>query len=159
VPDKFYNQIVANQIIGTNIQNDALIQIHHYLASNQAKNTIDKDMHIFAKDISGLTFETSFSHVLPGSIVLDNAGDTKLVSLVTQWYDPKIQTSHTGKDIWFGYKQCGLPLVLDHNTPNNSLAFLWAISPATSKSVNLMRPLFPRKQRHSDHGQSNAKSI
>lgn len=159
VPDKFYKQIKESNIVGKYIKQGALIQIHHYLASNQAQISIKEDIHKFAENITELTFETSFSHVLTGNIVLNDDGDASLVSLVKDWYDPKIQTSHTGEDIWFGYKKCGLPLVLDHNTPNNSLAFLWASSPDTSISLKRMRPLFPRKQRHLDHGQSNAEPI
>ena len=159
VPDKFYKQIKESGIIGKYIHHGALVQIHHYLASNQAQITINQEINNFAPSASELVFETSFSHVLTGNIVLNDGGDAKLVALVKDWYDPKIQSTHTRENIWFGYRECGLPLVLYHNTPNNSLAFLWASSPVNSDSPNRMRPLFPRKQRHLDHGQSNAESI
>lgn len=45
-------------------------------------------------------------------------------------------------DAKYGYADCGLPVVLHHNTPNNSLAILWYYE-------NCPRPgLFPRVQRH-----------
>jgi hypothetical protein len=47
---------------------------------------------------------------------------------------------------------CGLPLVLDHNTPNNSVALLWAETDGGDRDgakVPAMRPLFRRRQRHS----------
>ena len=53
-----------------------------------------------------------------------------------------------GKDAHFGFGECGLPLVLDHNTPNNSLALLWAETPGDG-GKHPMRPLFRRRQRHS----------
>ena len=45
-------------------------------------------------------------------------------------------------DAKYGYADCGLPLVLHHNTPNNSLAILWFYENCP------LRGLFPRVQRH-----------
>ena len=47
-----------------------------------------------------------------------------------------------GSSMRFGYADCRLPLVLDHNTPNNSIFLLWA-----GDSFNV-RGLFPRVSRH-----------
>ena len=46
------------------------------------------------------------------------------------------------KDAKYGYADCGLPVVLHHNTPNNSLAILWYYENC------VLRGLFPRVQRH-----------
>lgn len=45
-------------------------------------------------------------------------------------------------DAKYGYADCGLPVVLHHNTPNNSLAILWYYEKCS------LRGLFPRVQRH-----------
>jgi hypothetical protein len=45
-------------------------------------------------------------------------------------------------DAKYGYADCGLPVVLHHNTPNNSLAILWYYENCP------LRGLFPRIQRH-----------
>ena len=159
VPDKFFKQCRENKVFGQNITENAYIQIHHYLASEKAKTSIQNDLINFGKSLPNISFVLTFSHILSKNVVIDDNNDVNLVELIKDWYDKEIQDSHKGEDIWYGYKQCGLPLILDHNTPNNSIALLWAASPESSTSSKLMRPLFPRKQRHIDHGQSNAKSI
>ena len=60
--------------------------------------------------------------------------------LLHKYYDESIEDEHK-LDVTHGYSQCGLPLVLSHNTPNNSVYLLWARSNKTS-------PLFPRYERH-----------
>lgn len=71
----------------------------------------------------------------------------KLV-LGDDYYREREMDSHELKggttDMKRGYAGCSLPVVLVHNTPNNSLYLLWANEP---KSV---RGLFPRITRHKD---------
>lgn len=47
-----------------------------------------------------------------------------------------LRTTHTDvggvEHLGLGYGGCALPLVLDHNTPNNSVALLWAETEAGS---------------------------
>ncbi|OWJ56290.1 hypothetical protein BWU74_31490 [Paraburkholderia caledonica] len=89
--------------------------------------------------------------MLPHDIVVnDKDPDVDLVALLQSWYDKDIADKHTGDGIWFGYKQCGLPLVLEHNTPNNSVALLWATS--EEGATPQMKPLFARRKRHSSNG-------
>ena len=46
----------------------------------------------------------------------------------------------------YGYGYCALPLVLEHNTPNNSVPLIWS---ETGSQINpRMRPLFHRRDRH-----------
>lgn len=76
--------------------------------------------------------------------------DPKLDVFLKKYYDPEIMTDSLwegGCHVQNGFADCGLTLVLEHNTPNNSLAILWATStrPTTSHK---MRPLFSRRQRH-----------
>jgi hypothetical protein len=47
-----------------------------------------------------------------------------------------------------GYKECALPLILEHNTPNNSISLLWAETTG-AHGAHAMRPLFRRVTRHS----------
>jgi len=73
-----------------------------------------------------------------------------MVDLVEKYYDATPEDSHTAKgnsgDLKFGYSNCALPLILHHNTPNNSLYLLWAPDDAPT------RGLFPRVNRHKDEG-------
>ena len=69
----------------------------------------------------------------------------EMANLIDEYYDPAIQNEHTDEGqtpLHYGFASCGLPLVLAHNTPNNSIALLWADGSQT------MKPLFPRKDRH-----------
>ena len=126
--------------------------MHHHLASEQARRQIEADIACFAADNPKFKYTTSFSYVLPPDIVIgDGYPDPDLVALLRRCYDPGIEDEHTRRDIWFGYKQCGLPLVLEHNTPNNSVALLWAESKAGA-TPHQMKPLFARRKRHSSNG-------
>ena len=70
-----------------------------------------------------------------------------LDELLNNYYDANLEDEHTrkgGGDVKYGFANCGLPLVLAHNTPNNSLYLLWAESAK-------LRALFPRVNRHRKH--------
>lgn len=135
------------------ITNPCVLHIHHHLASQKAIQQIESSL----RDYLGgdLRFEIciTYSYELPKSIVIDDTDlDTSLTAMIRLYYDENIEDEHTGKDIWYGYKECGLPLILEHNTPNNSVALLWASSPPNKESVHKMQPLFTRRKRHSSHG-------
>ena len=69
-----------------------------------------------------------------------------LDALIDSHYDNENESSSTklgGTDLKYGFAGGGLPLILTHNTPNNSLGLLWA-------EGSSMRPLFPRITRHKD---------
>jgi len=137
--------------LGKELAPQCLLHIHHHLASEQARQQIEADLKRFANEFPEFEYVPTFSYVLSGDIVIrDSDPDVDLVNLLTSWYDPKIEDEHTGPDIWYGYKKCGLPLVLEHNTPNNSVALLWAGS--EEDGTPQMKPLFARRKRHSSNG-------
>jgi len=77
--------------------------------------------------------------VIPGTL-------PEFDALIDAHYDSENETTSTalgGTDLKYGFAGGALPLVLSHNTPNNSLGLLWAAGPN-------MRPLFPRITRHKD---------
>ena len=138
----------------TPLTSGCIIHAHHYIATEKARQTVSDAVALFASQ-QKISIELTFSTVFEKSIVLtDGDEDTNLVALIKKCYDKGIEDKHTGKDIWFGYKQCGLPLVLDHNTPNNSVALIWAETDPKNQQGVKMSPLFPRIKRHSEHGQS-----
>lgn len=98
----------------------------------------------------------SFGLDLPSSAKIDSSRDTAFCGLATNYYNSSIENKHTAKSgvkrMDFGYGACALPLVLEHNTPNNSMALLWAECEASEKEGKkepAMRPLFRRRVRHS----------
>jgi len=78
-----------------------------------------------------------------GCDVLLMASDSSpMIDVIKKYYDASVEDSHTGTNLHFGFKGGGLPLVLHHNTPNNSIFLLWVEGSETVK------PLFPRVSRH-----------
>ena len=96
----------------------------------------------------------TFGWRYPKELPLTTPADDAFITLTRKYYDEGIESNHTEKGgekhLGLGYAKCALPLVLDHNTPNNSVALLWAESePDKRKGDHSMRPLFRRRQRHS----------
>lgn len=146
---KFYKSSFKR--VGDFLSRDCVIHIHHHLASDRARSQIEMDLKTFEPHHPPFRYSASFAYVLPPDIVIDDrCADAALTSLIKAHYDKGIEDEHTKKDIWYGYKQCGLPLVLEHNTPNNSIALLWAES--KQDVPRRMKPLFARRKRHSSHG-------
>ena len=69
----------------------------------------------------------------------DNEVDQAFDELLHKYYDSAVEDEHKG-EVLHGYSECGLPLILSHNTPNNSLFLLW--------EKDKTEPLFPRYERH-----------
>jgi hypothetical protein len=89
------------------------------------------------------------TQVLAGAVIdsrlLTVDTTTPIGALCDRYYEEGLGDEHTG-NVKFGYDGCGLPLVLHHNTPNNSLFLLWA-----RRSKNFA-PLFVRYERHGREG-------
>jgi hypothetical protein len=89
--------------------------------------------------------------IVPSRIKITR-GDTtvEFTKLIEKYYNTAIDKVvfdvHMKKgntpDAKYGYADCGLPVVLHHNAPNNSLAILWYYENCP------MRGIFPRVQRH-----------
>lgn len=138
---------------GKQIAEGCVLHVHHYLASHAATSITQDTVSKFSAEMGKFKFLLTFSFVLDDDIVISDKSDSELVSLLKDHYDPSIEDDIVGKDIWFGYKRCGLPLVLYHNTPNNSVALLWASSTARRLPTDVqMKPLFTRKKRHIGNG-------
>jgi hypothetical protein len=153
----FVGQMIEAKRFGQHVTDDCVVQIHHYIGTAKSRATIDELLEEYRGTLElKISFKATYSMVLDKEIVIDDTAAAELVRLLEHYYDDSCEDEHTGEDIWFGYKQCGLPVVLDHNTPNNSVALLWAsASPKSSEEErHVMKPLFPRKKRHVEHGQS-----
>jgi hypothetical protein len=132
------------------------VVVHHFLATTQARDEITRREHQLRSERQGDWFpalEFTFGAVLPAKLPVNPDNPHDFLRLVERYYDPAVEAKkHNeaaggGSDVRHGYGRCALPLVLDHNTPNNSLALLWAESPSP-EGPHEMRPLFRRRQRH-----------
>ena len=77
--------------------------------------------------------------------------DAQFDMLIHAYYDNRLHDEHTRtggtEDVKYGYADGGLPLVLCHNCPNNSIYLLWG---QVEKKDLLpgIKALFPRISRH-----------
>ena len=122
--------------------------VHHYLATPRAKQAAFEREQQAARDRGKNWFrsvEFSFSAVLDSSIEVTDASDPDFLGLTDTYYDSSIEPEkHLREcgidDLKRGYAACSLPVILEHNTPNNSLALLWAES--RGENGPAMRPSF-----------------
>lgn len=133
--------------------------VHHLIGTEQARKHITSEVEAcrLADNDLWSTVEgapvINFGHLFNTPLLLNPAADEDFIALTQKYYDAGIQNGHTDKGgvlhLGMGYAGCALPVVLDHNTPNNSVALLWAESERKSNVGHKMRPLFRRRQRHS----------
>ena len=148
------------------LENDRLLEadcelcIHHYVASSAAVDAVKSRLECAKRTVDELwnwPLYFSYGTILPPKLPI-NSGDennNEFLHLTKTYYDPQMRTKHTdvgGVDhLGLGYGGSALPLVLEHNTPNNSVALLWAETDGSivdGAQAPAMRPLFRRRQRH-----------
>lgn len=130
------------------------VHVHHYVGTEDVRDklgVIDNEERLTRKDdwFPRLTF--SFSQLVQSNLKLTEVSCGSFWSVIQKYYNSSIETEHTkkggGKDVRLGFGQCALPLVLEHNCPNNSIPILWADTD-DGNGEHAMRPLFRRRQRH-----------
>lgn len=97
-----------------------------------------------------------FNHSVTAVQIIEDAtkngveSETAFIDLISEekYFDKSIIDRHYEKGKvekpYLGFDECGLPVVLNHNTPNNSLPILWF--PSDMKLTGL----FPRVTRHKE---------
>jgi len=127
-----------------------------YVATDRAKDHIGENLAQLNQERAqkGLaTFEPEFQVVQPLSddiaLTPENAGDLRALIDgydVEGTYDTSMSKGGPPDHQRWGFARCGLPVVLYHNSPNNSVAPLWMYRDRKYK----MPGLFPRIRRHWD---------
>jgi hypothetical protein len=143
---KFYNQTKSG-IQELFNQNNLYICIVLYMATEQACFWLENLAQEFFSQKS-VTWDIKVIQKLSERVPLQEPEDSTILSLIEQdyYYDPNVEDEHTkvgGGNLKLGFANCGLPLVLSHNTPNNSVFLLWA-----DPELYKIRGLFPRVSRH-----------
>jgi hypothetical protein len=118
---------------------DAHVTVVLYVASEQAIRHIEAMMQQAAPDWRLHVIQRLGDHLC--------VEDEDLVRLSDFFFDDVLIDKHKKRRTPLGYKDAALPLVLHHNTPNNSISPLWASSSGRTDGRN-MRALFPRYERH-----------
>jgi hypothetical protein len=116
-----------------------------YVAADQAIAHIEEGLSKLSFSKGTLHFDVI--HRLGPSTPLDASRDKAIIGLAQQdrYFDDTVDDEHAavaGTSKRLGYANCRLPVVLSHNTPNNSIFLLWA------EDVQSVRGLFPRVDRH-----------
>ncbi|MEJ7784824.1 MAG: hypothetical protein WKF96_08475 [Solirubrobacteraceae bacterium] len=120
---------------------DIQVTVILYVAAQQAFDHV-----VGVLKSSGLPhWEVRVVQTLPSWVRVDEQ-DHAVAELAERYYDDILTDEHKGRAA-LGYANCALPVVLSHNTPNNSVSLLWADT--TDEPGGLQRrALFPRYERH-----------
>jgi hypothetical protein len=124
-------------------RDDLKVMVVLFVATERAIEHLSGALSVLAADVGG-EWEVDTVQCLGSEIVIVAGTDSELDQLIQNVYDPIIDDKHMkkgGSDGRYGFADCGLPVVLAHNTPNNSIALLWA-------DTDRVRALFPRVTRH-----------
>lgn len=124
------------------------INIIFYIATKESLDKLEKEINDW-RTATKFPFEFTIEVIqkIEESIKIDSITDKDFINLSKKYIPSTIVNEHwekaKHKEFYLGYNECSLPLVLVHNTPNNSLPLLWYISAA-----NDFTGLFPRITRH-----------
>jgi hypothetical protein len=144
------------------------LHIHHYISTAQARGALEGRIREAAEKLPERSYGDALiteGMLLPhdhrlgaidaasGKMVEVRPSDADFLALCDAYYDDdlfkrlEVHCREAGQsDMKFGYANCALPMVLEHNTPNNSVPILWAET--EGKLGAPMRPLFLRRDRH-----------
>jgi hypothetical protein len=128
-------------------RNNIDIHIIFYLATEEA-------IEMLQSEISKWKLENSIPNqikvytiqLISSSVKSKVLLHTEFIKLAEKYFDSRVVNKHYKKGKhekpYLGFNECALPLVLNHNTPNNSLPILWLPEDMNKKG------LFPRITRH-----------
>ena len=137
---------------------DFSLHIHHYISSAQAHDAILERINAVKKELAGDWFasvEVEEGFLLPDSVRITEENEPGMWKICDEYYDHGLyeqlkehldQSKQT--HIRHGYGNSALPVVLEHNCPNNAITLLWAETDGSQQN-HPMRPLFMRRHRHS----------
>ena len=117
-----------------------------YIVADQAKRHIEAHLNNipFSKGI----IEFKYVHKLSEGAKLNSPHDDAILAIQEDYFDSKnaddkhSEEAGEGRSKRLGFDDCKLPVVLSHNTPNNSIYILWA------EDSHKIQGLFPRVSRH-----------
>jgi hypothetical protein len=143
---KFYNQ-ARSRIPKLFNEDNLYICIVLYMATEQACFWLEDLAQEFFLD-KPIAWDIKVIQKLSDRVPVQEPEDSPFLALVDRdcYYDPNVEDEHTkvgGGNVKRGFANCRLPLVLSHNTPNNSVFLLWA-----DPDLYKVRGLFPRFSRH-----------
>ena len=151
---RFHKAIVRD----SPFEKDFRVCVHHYIALHDAVDKLKQQQAQALEELGPAKWfpnvHFSFGTILPEDLPINRSAETearRFTEVADRYYDPELENEHTtegGTDMRLGFGHCAVPLILEHNTPNNSVSLLWAETNGRG-GAHSMRPLFRRRHRHS----------
>ncbi|WP_061868250.1 phosphoribosyltransferase-like protein [Prevotella intermedia] len=127
------------------------IDILFCIATEKARTNIKSSLDDYLKSVNRqnkVEFNIHIVQILEDKLSIDIKTDKDLVKLlkkdehfVEECVISKSYKVGKNDNPWLGFDECALPVVLAHNTPNNSLPIIW-------QDAERFHGLFPRISRH-----------
>lgn len=142
---KIYDRITTGDLVDPDYYE---INLLLYVATRQAVDHIEYWSEQYATAAGLKPLRLHVLHLIEKNLAITPNLDTPLAGILrkSDYYDDRASDRHIAvggtASAQFGFASCGLPLVLAHNTPNNSVYALWG--PEDYKFFGL----FPRVSRH-----------
>jgi hypothetical protein len=142
---KVYDQLHSSQLVDTSHYEVFLLL---YVATRQAIDHIEYWADLFTSERGYKPLRVRVLCTIERSMSLTAQPASNATTLLANkdYGDPSCADKHFRvggtEDVRFGFAGCALPVVLNHNTPNNSVFILWG--PESSHFPGL----FPRVSRH-----------
>lgn len=156
---KFFHTICGNQHFKNLLIDGFEVRIYFLIATNSALVRINLLLDEFKKDYDGLTVKAECIQTLGEDAKFTNHQEQEAKDMLAvigkKCYIHEDALTDAYKDSYaddsekryhLGYKQCALTVVLNHNTPNNSLPIIW--QPKREDKAQPLYPLFYRITRH-----------
>lgn len=144
------------------------LHIHHYVSTKQARDALVERIKEANEKLQNKSFGRALiteGMRLPNDLKVatidkttrvatpTHKTDGPIVDLCERYYDHDLylrlekHCKEAGQsDMKYGYADCALPLILEHNTPNNALPILWAET--EGELGKRIPPLYFRRDRH-----------
>lgn len=145
---KIYERLHQGDLIDTTHYEVFLLL---YIATRQAIDHIEYWSERFTSEYGYKPLQLRVLCPIESDVGLTRDIPAELESILknAQYYDPVAFDEHIAvggtTDAQAGFAGCALPVVLSHNTPNNSVYLLWG------PESNRFFGLFPRISRHKEH--------
>lgn len=134
-------------------KSDVSIQIYFCIATEFALKTIGKNLDSYLKSLelsNNFDVKVNCVQIIGNEVAEKIKSDSTFIDIIKkpQYFNPDVvakKSYQNGKcnEPYLGYNEGAFPIVLSHNTPNNSLPILW--QPQKDKQY---QSLFPRINRH-----------
>lgn len=136
------------------VAHTARVTVLVYLMTAAAQGHLESALYNSGLRTAG--FNLLPAHVFSRDLPLQEPHDAEFLALCRTHFRPSWASNHTqvgGGEFAIGYGECALPLVLHHNTPNNTPPILWRDeltdpSPEAVAGDRGWVGLFPRHERH-----------